>query len=305
MLANPAAPPTNEPSAEATVPDWFARGRIARSVKAAETEPERQSEAGVGGTPFRRLYLWIAGSAAIGYGISLVAHSLILVVCSLVVLHIGNGTGAGDVSTRIGVPEGTGDEYLDTRSFEITQGELGNDEAVTVAEPLPLDAPSTELEVASAFDAKAAGDPDADGQDDRTLAGSGSGDDGAFELPSGGNAVQQGSFAAWTVPEDPLVGQDYIIVIEVTLPKGTEKYAKADLTGQLSGTDGYKVLIPDGREWNGQKWSRAYRTPAFRRNGDKARVVFFVRGAQLALVRDTIWIRSKLLDETQKLQITF
>lgn len=305
MLANPAAPPTNEPAAEATVPDWFARGRIARSVKAAETEPEQQADEDVAGRPFRRLYLWIAGSAAVGYGVSLVAHSLVLVACSLLVLQIGKGTGGGDVSTRIGVPEGTGDEYLDTRSFEITQGDLGQDEPVAVAEPLPLDAPSSELAVANAFDAKSVGDANADGQDDKTLEGSGSGDDGAFELPAGGNAVQEGSFAAWTVPEDPRVGQDYIIVIEVTLPKGTERYGKADLSGQLIGTDGYKVAIPDGREWNGQGWTRAMRTPAFRRSGDKARVVFFIRGAHQALVRDTVLIRSKLLDEQQKLQITF
>jgi len=305
MLANPAAPPNSETAAEATVPDWFARGRIARSVRPAEPEPDVPDDPEAGATPFRRLYLWMAGSAAVGYGVSLVAHSLLLVACSLIVLHMGKGAGGGDVSTRLGVPDATGDEFLDTRSFEITQGDLGKDEAVTVAEPLPLDAPSSELAIANAFDAKSVGDPDADGQDDKTVEGSGSGNDGAFELPSGGNAVQEGSFAAWTVPEDPRVGQDYIIVIEVTLPKGTEKYAKVDLTGRLKGTDGYEVMIPDGREWNGVRWTRAYRTPAFRRNGDKARVVFFVRGAQQALVRDTIWIRSKLLDEQQKLQITF
>jgi hypothetical protein len=50
---------------------------------------------------------------------------------------------------------------------------------------------------------------------------------------------------------------------------------------------------------------RPRRSPAFRREGSKARMVFFIRGAHQALVRDTIQIRSRLLDETQKLQITF
>jgi hypothetical protein len=107
------------------------------------------------------------------------------------------------------------------------------------------------------------------------------------------------------VPEDPKVGQDYVIVIEVQLPAGTERYTRADLAGQLIGTDGYKVMIPDGREWNGLGWMRPRRSPAFRREGSKARMVFFIRGAHQALVRDTIQIRSRLLDETQKLQITF
>lgn len=305
MLANPAAPPTDPPAPETGVPDWFARGRIARVVRAAETEQVAEPAPEPAGSPIRRLSLWIAGSTAVGYLVSLVAHSLILVVCSLVVLHFGKDVGSGTVSTQLGVPGEAGDEFLDTRSFEISAGNEGLEEPVTVAEPVPLDAPTHELGIANAFDVKSLGAPDGTGEDDKQIEGSGTGDDGAFELPAGGNAVREGSFAAWTVPEDPRVGEDYRIVIEVTLPSDTERYARNDLSGQLIGTDGYKVAIPDGREWNGQGWTRPMRTPAFRRSGDKARVVFFIRGAHQSFIRDTILIRSKLLEESQKLQITF
>lgn len=307
MLANPAAPPTSPPAAEGAVPDWFARGRIARGVRTAtEAEQAREEPASGEKNPARHLALWVAGGGVVGYVVSLAVHSLVLLAFSLVVLQIGKGTGGGSLDTTLGVPGAAGDEYLDTRSFEISAGSEGLDEQVTVAEPLPLDAPSLDLAVANAFDAQAPGTADGTGEDDISVEGSGDGDDGAFELPAGGgNAVRQGSFAAWTVPEDPRVGQDYIIVIEVTLPPDTERYARGDLSGQLVGTDGYKVMIPDGREWNGARWSRPMRNPAFRRSGDKARVVFFIRGAQQALVRDTILIRSELLDEQQKLQITF
>jgi hypothetical protein len=306
MLANPAAPPTSPP-AEGAVPDWFARGRIARGVRTATEAEQARDETPAGDkNPVRRLALWVAGGSAVGYAISLVVHSLVLLAFSLIALQIGKGAGGGTLDTTLGVPGATGDELLDTRSFEISAGSEAIDEAVAVAEPLPVDAPSLELAVANDFDPKTPGAADGTGEDDKSVEGSGDGDDGAFELPAGGgNAVREGSFAAWTVPEDPQPQQNYMIVIEVTLPKDTERYTKADLSGQLVGTDGYRVRIPDGTEFNGQGWIRPMRTPAFRRAGDKARVVFFIRGAQQALVRDTILIRSRLLDEQQKLQITF
>ncbi|HEX6984898.1 MAG TPA: hypothetical protein VF170_05955, partial [Planctomycetaceae bacterium] len=226
---------------------------------------------------------------------------VLLVVFSLVVIHLGKG--GSTISTELGVAEEGGDEFLDTRAFELSAGSESVEEPVAAVEPLPLESPDIDLRVADAIAPELKGVADGAGEDDTSS--DGSGDGPAFELPKGGNAVQQGSFTAWTVPEDPRVGQDYVIVVEVTLPEGTKQYTRRDLAGQLVGTDGYKVAIPDGREFNGLGWTRPKRTPVFRREGDKARIVFFVRGAHQALVRDTILIRSRLLDEQQKLQIVF
>jgi hypothetical protein len=58
------------------------------------------------------------------------------------------------------------------------------------------------------------------------------------------NAVTKGSFTAWTVPEDPEPGQDYVIVIEIKLPEKVRRYPLKDLSGMVVGTDGWRQAIP-------------------------------------------------------------
>ena len=78
------------------------------------------------------------------------------------------------------------------------------------------------------------------GSDNGSKSGKGtSGRDGA---PS--YAVRKGSFAAWTVPKDPRPLRPYKIIIQVTLPKEVKKYTKDDLSGLVTGTDGYAQSIP-------------------------------------------------------------
>jgi hypothetical protein len=303
MIANGTAPPPISAAAEATAPDWFSRGRIAREARAAAAAARivEQSQAGAEPSLRDRLLKWLVGGAALSYGISLLFHFVLLALFSLFVLHLG--TGGHTVSTELGVAEEEGEEMLDTRAFEISSGMEGAEQPVATVEPVPFESPDLNLDIASAIAPEIKGAADGAGEDAKIS--TGSGDDHVFELPKGGKAIQQGSFSAWTIPADPRPGQDYVIVVEINLPDKTERYSKADLSGQLIGTDGYKVAIPDGKEWNGLGWLRPRRTPLFRREGEKARIVFFIRGAQQALVRDTIQIRSRLLDEQQKLQIVF
>lgn len=284
------------------VPDWFARGRRRRDALAAAAAAQTVESRREGDSPWTQRALdWLLGGAAVGYAVSLFIHFLLLAVFSLIVLHAGNGGSV--LSTELGVEEEGAEEFLDTRAFEVSSGLEGAEEPIAVVDSVPLPMPEMDLQVATAIAPELNGVADGDGESDATSTGTGAGP--TFELPRGGNAVHQGSFTAWTVPADPRVGQDYLIVVEVEIPKETGRYTRADLAGQLVGTDGYKVLIPDGREFNGLGWSRPRRQPAFRREGNKARIVFFVRGAHTAMVRDTILIRSHLLDEQQKLQIVF
>lgn len=108
-------------------------------------------------------------------------------------------------------------------------------------------------------------------------------------------AVTKGSFSAWTVPEDPEPGQNYVIRILVRLPgewKPSAKFRLRDITGMVIGTDGYKQAIK-------------FRTTQMAEIQDGAvQIEILVPGAR-KLVRDTIRIESKLLKEKQVIQLVF
>ena len=290
------------PSTSTIIPDWFARGRrqrelksIAAATRSVDVRPFNPPR------PWKRVIVWLAGAVSLGYGLSLVLHLAMLAAFAIVPWIVDRG--GPTLSTELGATEDGSENLLDTRSFDVSTGMTGVETPVAVVEPLPIELTEPELQVASAIAPAVQGVADGDGQSDSSS--EGAGHDATFELPKGGNVVHQGSFAAWTVPADPRVGQDYQIVVEVEIPSHTQQYGRSDLTGQLVGTDGYRVMIPDGREYNGLGWVRPRRQPAFRRSGNKARIVFFVRGSQSALVRDTIQIRSRLLNEHQSMQIVF
>ncbi len=150
-----------------------------------------------------------------------------------------------------------------------------------------------------------------------SLAGSGEGDGGdegfgfKFKMPDGGKAVSAGSFSAWTVPEDPKPGQDYIIVIRIKTPERSRTYRVTDLSGELVGTDGYRLAIPIDRSHPDKTVTEKAGRLAPVRSSDKLRVVkghvqimVKVPGAP-SLVRDMIELRSKMLKEEQKLEIVF
>ena len=125
-----------------------------------------------------------------------------------------------------------------------------------------------------------------------------------------GNAVTRGSFSAWTIPEDPVEGQDYRIVIEVKLPGDvpSSSYQKSDLSGHVSGTDFYQQPIGNSG-WNGPGGGGfddfgPYDPESFSMGDGRARLTVWVPGAAY-LVKDTITIRSRLLDEQQRLEIVF
>lgn len=138
----------------------------------------------------------------------------------------------------------------------------------------------------------------------------------AFNLPP--NAVQAGNFAAWWIPlaqrygevvepgQLPRIGQNYHIHVQIQIPVGRGSFRVDDLTGEIIGTDGYKQLIPD-RAWvygdDGQLTRATGRLLPVR---DRiVEIVFKVTASDKAGVRDTIRIRSRLLNEEQLLTLEF
>ncbi len=232
-----------------------------------------------------RLKRWFISFAAVGYGVSLMVHFAILLILSMVFFTIDqldkrmviNATeGEKDVlpveeiDTRLDVAGGS--EQQTPPQFQIVQtpvSEMAAPEFPEFADP------------SSAAGGKGAGDSSGDGNGQ-----------GGLNIRVGNNAVTKGSFTAWTVPEDPAPGQNYMIMIRIKLPDKVRRYPRRDLSGMVTGTDGYRQPIPGS--------TRGYLPTKDR----ESLLTIPVPGAQ-RLVEDSIEIRSKLLDEKQSLKIVF
>lgn len=106
------------------------------------------------------------------------------------------------------------------------------------------------------------------------------------------NAVSAGSFSVWTVPDNPDPGEPYKIIVQIRLPDGTQKYSVADLEGVVVGSDGYQKMIPGNM--------RGF-LPV--QDGHVRFEVHIVSADEN--VEDTVFVRSKVLREAQKLQLRF
>ena len=105
-------------------------------------------------------------------------------------------------------------------------------------------------------------------------------------------AVRKGSFSVWTEPSSPQAGEPYRIIIQICLPNGMEKYNVADLEGVVVGSDGYRKPIP------------GYLRGFLPIEDGYARLIVPIVTAD-ENVQDTIFIRSRILKETQKLMLEF
>lgn len=112
----------------------------------------------------------------------------------------------------------------------------------------------------------------------------------AINVPS--FAVTKGSYSAWTQPRDPEPGQNYVIVIQVRVPKSIREYRGSDLTGMVTGTDKYKQVI---------KFKSTEKFPV--KDGTVELRIPVPGGSKL--VRDTIRLESRMLKEKQTLTIVF
>lgn len=111
-------------------------------------------------------------------------------------------------------------------------------------------------------------------------------------IPDG--AVTKGSFTAWTEPQNPQPGQRYTIVVQIKGLENLERFPRCDLSGTVIGTDGYKDSFGGPTEHGD-----------FPVKDQTVRLPVEVVPGAAELVKDTIQIKSKLLNEEQQIEINF
>lgn len=121
------------------------------------------------------------------------------------------------------------------------------------------------------------------------------------------DAIVQGSFTVWPEPRVPAEWQNYDIHIQVKLPSNTTTYDRLDLSGTLTGTDGFTQEI-NGTAFS-SNWVLGWPVPGkqsftFVSGSGVAELVMHIPGAKRG-VNDTIQVRSNLLNESQSISVTF
>ena len=132
-----------------------------------------------------------------------------------------------------------------------------------------------------------------------------------FQIPETGLAVTKGSFTAWTDPPQPDPGQFYQIIIEMRLPDKVKHYRISDLSGVVTGSDGYRQVLPFDRNspgaarvTGGSEYKTVRRNMTVNVTGTKLQLAIRVPGAE-RLVKDRIRIKSRRLREEQEMVLVF
>lgn len=133
------------------------------------------------------------------------------------------------------------------------------------------------------------------------------------ELKMPENAIRSGSFSVFAEPADPIDGQPYWLIIQLELPPGLTRRTsiRQDVTGLLTGSDGFRMTIPSGPAFMvpvGPAIVAVPKSPEIQDRyhlGDgQARWAIWVPGADKN-VKDTIHVHSRLLDEEHVLNVEF
>ena len=277
-------------------------GRGNTDAKLIETEDEEQPLNWK--KDWKKLALvWLVSYGSCGYGVSLIAHSVLCLGASLYIFHSMDDNQS--ISMIITDADAMPVEFTEIMDLKI-EPPGGAQAQLPQLQPIPLNAALTDI--SSSFLDSAA-----------SVAGK-DGDEGApgdnlgftFSMPEGGKVVSKGSFSAWTVPEDPEPRKDYMIVIRIRLPEKTKLYRISDLSGKVEGSDFYVQHLPFDPERKDliPRTERGGQIVPVRKN-DRLRVIknhvqimIPVEGAA-SLVRDAIQVKSRMLKEDQQLEIVF
>jgi hypothetical protein len=231
----------------------------------------------------QKLKRWVLSFGTTAYLISFLFHFLVLLALSIAFVRSMAGDGTFTTLLSQGDDQQMQfDTLIDSQLDAGAEAEQVPAFTMVPVESLQFTEPAVP-EISEAFT------PSTGKADDGDDAGAGL----AFKMPESGKAVTQGSFTVWTVPEDPLPRQNYLIIIQIKLPDKVRRYPTSDLLGSVVGTDSYRQPIPgDTRRMLPVK-------------NNTAQFTVLVPGAD-ALVEDTIQIRSvKILKEKQTLKIRF
>jgi hypothetical protein len=257
----------------------------------------------------RRILLWVTSAAATGYGLSLILHATLLAIMGLWMLPVM--LDRNDITTVVQSEAESPEEFADIEELKLDQP-AGSEEIVQPqhTEMVMPDADVTQLQHDFLTDVTAAETTGEGGSD--------SGRGGGVRLLEPKNAVRKGSFSAWTIPiaqrfgekpqagDSPRPGQSYFIVIQVQVPEGRRTYKVSDLSGKIVGTDGYQQLIPAQAfvQDKSGKVTRAQIGRLLPIIDGVVQILIQVPGAD-ALVKDTVSVKSRSLNEQQTLELVF
>ncbi len=277
------------------------RRRSKSSTEAPATKTDKKSEDDVG-------FDWAQWRQALrravigAYGTSLLIHVLILVVLSAV--FIQQKVTSQAISTQLSDADGVPQAF--DGLVELSLPKAGAD---LTKSPLLMPTPIADPRLIAAPDV-IANAVQTNGKENGSSE-FGDSDGFQFKMPMGGKAVTKGSFAAWTVPADPKPREDYLIIIRIKLPAALKTYRVADISGEVTGTDAFRLVIPfDQRRPDATRTERSGKvvpvkqTDLLRIVDGHAQIVVSIPGAA-ALVKDSIRVKSKLLKEEQSLEIEF
>lgn len=278
-----------------------------RDLSAEESETSEEEEPVL--SVKEKVLIWLASFMATGYLFSILFHSTVLTIMAIVL--VGGMQGNDQLSTLATLDDKDNFAFsgpLDTRIEEEAGGKITEFNVMQPIKNLTGETESLKEIEADVSVHLGKGDGEAEGD------GSGNGG-GKFKFKPMGNAVTAGSFTAWTVPKDPDLNEDYLIIIQVKLPYTfkSKRYRATDLRGLVMGTDSHRQAIPWDVRWPNSTFTSTEEGDI--RPVDKggylplsnrsAQLIVKVPGSKIPATRDTIKIESRILKEKQTLEIEF
>lgn len=249
--------------------------------------------------------LWLISNATAGYGVSLIVHTVLLLAMSAIVYQSMDDNEA--ISMIITDADAMPIEFTEIMDLTVEPAG-GADKQLPQLTKIPIT--NAEAEISSNLLDSTASNAGNNGEGGSTDEGFGF----AFSMPAGGKVVSKGSFSAWTVPEDPEPRKDYMIVIRIKLPESTKLYRISDLSGKVEGSDDYIQHLPfdpnrknqdlDARSELGGQIIKLRSSSRLRVIKNHVQIMIPVLGGD-NLIRDTIYVKSRMLNEDQKLEIEF
>ena len=246
---------------------------------------------------------WLISTASCGYGVSLIFHTFLLGAMSAIVYHSMDDNQS--ITTIITDADAMPIEF--TEIMDLTVEPAGSS-ANQLPQLTKIPITNAEAEISSSLLDSTASNAGNNGEGGDTDEGFGF----MFSMPEGGKVVSKGSFSAWTVPEDPEPRKDYMIVIRIRLPDKIKLYRISDLSGKVEGSDDYKQYLPfdpnrkdlAARSERGGQIVKLRSSSRLRVIKNHVQIMIPVLGGN-SLIRDTIHVKSRMLQEDQKLEIEF